>query len=85
MKAPHPSPRERVLQAIREERRRQDERWGSPNTNPLPVWQLVLSEEVGEVARAVLQGDRYGLREELVQVAAAVVAWLEQLERETAR
>jgi NTP pyrophosphatase (non-canonical NTP hydrolase) len=47
----------------------------------------VLTEEVGEVARAVLninrltsdRGDVTALREELVQVAAVAVAWVEGL------
>jgi NTP pyrophosphatase (non-canonical NTP hydrolase) len=37
----------------------------------------VLAEECGEVARAVLEVDMRGLRDELVQVAAVAVAWLE--------
>ncbi len=39
----------------------------------------VLSEECGEVARAVLDHDQDHLRVELVQVAAVAVAWLEGL------
>lgn len=49
----------------------------------------VLTEEVGEVARAVLEhmelvndlGDT-DLRKELVQVAAVAVAWIEALDKE---
>lgn len=51
---------------------------------------LVLGEEVGEVANAILEAG-YGngatrhLREELVQVAAVAVAWVEAIDaRETA-
>ena len=39
----------------------------------------VLSEECGEVARAVLDNDIDQLRTELIQVAAVAVAWLEAL------
>lgn len=41
----------------------------------------VLVEEVGEVARAILDrpGSRHGVRGELVQVAAVAVAWLESV------
>lgn len=49
---------------------------------------LVLAEEVGEVARALLNDKflatdavRRDLREELVQVAAVCVAWVECLDR----
>ena len=40
----------------------------------------ILTEEVGEVARAVLDGTPYLLRAELVQVAAVAVAWIEYLD-----
>ena len=40
---------------------------------------LVLAEEVGEVAKALLGGDHRDVRDELVQVAAVAVAWLEHL------
>jgi hypothetical protein len=40
---------------------------------------IVLAEECGEVARAVLDRDDAALRTELVQVAAVCVAWLESL------
>jgi hypothetical protein len=36
----------------------------------------VLLEEVGEVARALLEGHSDQMREELIQVAAVAVAWL---------
>lgn len=41
----------------------------------------VLTEELGEVARAILEGR--GLRDELVQVAAVAVAWIEALDKST--
>lgn len=37
----------------------------------------VLTEECGEVARAVLEDDDMGLVEELIQVAAVAIAWIE--------
>jgi NTP pyrophosphatase (non-canonical NTP hydrolase) len=40
----------------------------------------VLNEEVGEVARAILESDNDNLREELIQVAAVCVAWVERLD-----
>lgn len=53
---------------------------------------LVLGEEVGEVARAILEGnrshaeslDKHGkdLRKELIQVAAVCMAWVERIDRE---
>lgn len=40
---------------------------------------VVLGEEVGEIAQAILHDDTANLREELIQVAAVCVAWLESL------
>ena len=40
----------------------------------------VLVEEVGEVAKAMQEGDRKNLKDELTQVAAVAVAWLESMD-----
>ena len=40
---------------------------------------IVLTEEIGEVAKAVLEEDSENLREELIQVTAVAMAWLETL------
>lgn len=40
---------------------------------------VVIGEECGEVARALLDGDAVGLEEELTQVAACAIAWLGRL------
>ena len=81
--------RDEVFDAIDAERVRQGEKWShwhrwgygdcSQQGLLLPVKVAVLTEEVGEVARAVLDGDKDQLRAELVQVAAVAVAWLESL------
>lgn len=76
---------EEILGAIRLERARQE--WlraegkfvrtcADPAMPPCEKV-TVLLEEVGEVARAVLEKDEASMRHELVQVAAVVVAWLE--------
>lgn len=41
--------------------------------------QAILAEEAGEVAHAVLEKDDENLKEELIQVAAVAVAWLESI------
>ena len=74
---------------IRLERDRQaglwgrEHRWGhgdcSSEDVPDPVKAAVLMEECGEVARAMLNEDRDGLRRELIEVAAVAVAWWEAL------
>ena len=69
-----------IITEIVEERKRQDEKWGV--RNQLHTWWLViLLEEVGECAKALLEGD--GLRNEIIQSAAVCLAWLENIERES--
>ncbi len=78
-----------IYNAIDAERVRQAELWNkdhdwgwgdcSSAALPTPVKVAVLTEEVGEVARAALEHDTDGLRIELVQVAAIAVAWLEAM------
>ena len=78
-----------IMESIHDERNRQHEQWdrahawgwgdcSSPDV-PAIVKAAVLTEETGEVARAVMEHDDDGLRRELVQVAAVAVAWLEAL------
>ncbi|HEY5960598.1 MAG TPA: hypothetical protein VIV60_28790 [Polyangiaceae bacterium] len=82
-----------IFDEIDDERERQAAKWGGVNTGwgtgdcsshdmRDEVKSVVLTEECGEVARAVLERDAPGLRKELVQVAAVCVAWLEALERQ---
>lgn len=96
-----PAARQHVYQALDQERARQDAKWGAQRSLTPLLWLAVLSEEAGEVARAVLDlgrrrdipspllsPDEEGvqhLREELVQVAAVAVAWLERLGDDAAR
>lgn len=48
-----------------------------------PVKLAVLMEEVGEVARALLEGADAKMREELVQVAAVAIAIIEGIDTDT--
>lgn len=69
---------DRVLALLREERARQDEKWG-PQHHDDGAWLLILAEEIGETAQAALQGRRTDVVDELVQAGAVVVAWLEHV------
>jgi NTP pyrophosphatase (non-canonical NTP hydrolase) len=76
--------REVIWCRILNERLAQDQKWDWPN-NGLAGDDLfrkvaILTEECGEVANAVLEGDWYNLKRELVQVAAVAAAWLESIE-----
>ena len=78
--------RDAIWAAILAERGRQAAKWGgehdwgtgdcSSDLVSPAVKAAVLAEECGEVARAALDGTT-GLWDELVQVAAVAVAWLE--------
>lgn len=79
--------RERIYAEIDQERQRQDDKFGFLPPSILPgtdEWRklAVLGEEVGEVARALLETDfgndtQEHVEEELIQVAAVAVAWVE--------
>jgi len=80
--------RAQIWNAILAERQRQAVKWNrehewgygdcSSASVPAAIKAVVLAEECGEVARAVLDGSP-GLRDELIQVAAVAVAWLESV------
>lgn len=71
---------ENIFEDIRRERKRQDGKWGIQNHN-IHVWNTILSEETGEVAKAILESNMEEYRKELIQVAAVAVAAIESLER----
>jgi hypothetical protein len=70
------------------ERRRQDDKWGKQQ-HPLPVWLTILTEEVGELAAAIM-GHQFGnddhpeldWRKEAIQVAAVALAMVESTPEE---
>lgn len=87
-----------VLFEVSEERKRQDDKHGHDRDHGLEVWLAILTEEVGEVAKALLELrtarrtqplsvrlDRLvELDKELVQVAAVAVAMSEVVKVEKA-
>ena len=68
-----------VLEEVMEERKRQDELWGEQNHDDR-IWLAILVEEVGEVANDINERSKK-LREELIQVAAVAVSWVESIDR----
>lgn len=82
--------RDEIWRAVLAERERQAAKWANTHTwgmgdcssgdVPAAVKAAVLSEECGEVSRAVLDRDTDNLKTELVQVAAVAVAWLEGID-----
>ena len=78
---------DKIIKEIIAERKKQDAQWGEQNNAPF-LYLTVLGEEYGEACQAALQtrfgGDHGGLdhlREELVQVAAVTLAFIECLDR----
>lgn len=75
-----------ILAEVAQERERQDQLFPGAWDRLDDYYQrtkrlTILVEEVGEVARAVLEKDLLNLEVELVQVAAVAVAWVEARRR----
>lgn len=84
----------KVFQAIREERQRQNKKWGDQSGDVNGQWRSYLGEEVGEVDKALNDHRLHlmapnevlkkkaieELKKELIHTAAVTVAWLEALE-----
>jgi NTP pyrophosphatase (non-canonical NTP hydrolase) len=68
---------EHIFELIREERKRQDVKWGAGRNLHNLEWLTILVEEVGEAAKVILEGSN--LQEEVLHVAAVAVVWLECL------
>ena len=81
---------ENIFIEIKEERQKQDIKWGEQNHKPIE-WIAILTEEVGEASKSALEAhfqkcywDAEKLknyRSELIQVAAVAVAMIESLDR----
>lgn len=81
-----------VLEEVREERQRQNKKFGLQNHNP-NKWFVILCEELGEAAKECYEAGETeqpgelrnafwrSCREELLQVAAVAVAMVESLDR----
>lgn len=67
-----------LLHQVVEERKRQDEKWGRDfPARTDDEWLTVLTEELGECARAILEHDGDNLIVEILQCAAVCFSWLE--------
>lgn len=87
-------PTKRMAQAVYAliaERGAQDKKWGPEQDNPHEVWHLIISEELGEVAEAILdlraKSGGWGsarcwdhIRFEAVQVMASACAYIEWID-----
>ncbi len=81
-----------AIQAVLQERARQDAKWGQQDHEPM-AWMGILGEEFGELCEAVNEthfnngpearkkGGYENMRAEAVQVAAVAVSFIEALDR----
>lgn len=69
-----------IYKLIQIERDRQDEKWGANRQQHPMTWLTILLEEIGEVAKAILNRDWNNVKEELIQCAAVIFAWLEMID-----
>ena len=76
-------PRITVLEAVLAERERQDSLWGDQSRHSDAWWNVIASEENGEVAREVYEQDEEKLFAEIIQACAVYFAWAEAIRRRT--
>ena len=74
-----------ILEELYLERIRQHTLWGL-QTHHMAIWNCILGEEVGEVAKAINEWIFNGkkekdIRDELIQVAAVAIAMIESLDK----
>lgn len=70
---------EKIMNEIIQERKRQDKKWGMQR-HPTSKWLAILGEEFGESCKAYLELNKKELRNELIQVAAVTIAFIENLD-----
>ena len=79
-----------IIEAIKIERELQNKKWGEQNHHPIK-WITILSEEIGEAAKAALEHEYLSdderktmlnnYRKELVSIAAVAIAAIESVNR----
>ena len=72
--------RKEIYNKIDDEREYQDNKWGIQQKNNY-IWASILTEEVGEAHKAILEGNKIRLQREIIQVIAVGVAWLENIKQ----
>jgi|SRR5688572_25032010 len=71
---------EEILEAIRAERKRQDDKWGQQDHSTFK-WCTILGEEFGEACKEAFEGNSPNYIKELTEVAAVAVAAIESANR----
>ena len=68
-----------VLRMVLRERERQDSLWGNQSHHSDAWWNVIASEENGEVAKEVYERNTDKLLVEVIQACAVYFAWAEAL------
>ena len=68
-----------VLEAVLAERERQDTMYGNQSGHSDEYWNVIATEENGEVARAIWEKDDENMYEENIQACAVYFAWAEAI------
>jgi NTP pyrophosphatase (non-canonical NTP hydrolase) len=71
---------DRLISDIEKERGRQRAKFGVQCHTP-EAWLAILAEEVGEVAKAAIEGELLQYRKELIEVAAVAIAMASGVQR----
>ena len=70
-----------VLEDVLKERERQDSMYGDQKTHTDEYWNVIATEENGEVARAIWEQDDDHMYREIIQASAVYFAWAEAIHR----
>ena len=70
-----------VLEKVLAERERQDTMYGNQSGHSDEYWNVIATEENGEVARAIWEKDDEHMYEEIIQACAVYFAWAEAIHR----
>ena len=73
-----------VLENVLRERERQDDLYGDQISHSDEYWNVIATEENGEVARAIWEQDDQHMYEEIIQACAVYFAWAEAIHRRAA-
>ena len=72
-----------VLENVLKERERQDDLYGEQFQHSDEYWNVIATEENGEVARAIWEEDDIQMYNEIIQACAVYFAWAEAIHRRT--
>ena len=70
-----------VLENVLKERERQDGLYGDQISHSDEYWNVIATEENGEVARAIWEQDDVQMYNEIIQCCAVYFAWAEAIRR----